>query len=119
MTGPQRQLADAGGDVQAGLAGDGHRLQGDAPAEAAEQRIGAGAEADGRVGGPPGVLAGQVAVAWTLGNPAVTAAIVGARNERQVEAIANAADLELCCNDLAEIEGRSFIPERRGVSSAE
>ncbi len=48
---------------------------------------------------------GQVAVAWTLRNPAVTAAIVGARNAVQVEKNIGAADLQLTDEDVAEIEG--------------
>jgi len=48
---------------------------------------------------------GQVAVAWTLRNPAVTAAIVGARNAVQVEKNIGAAELQLTDEDVAEIEG--------------
>jgi aryl-alcohol dehydrogenase-like predicted oxidoreductase len=47
---------------------------------------------------------GEVAIAWTLRNPAVTGAIVGVRSERQVSGIAGAADLELSTDDLLEIE---------------
>ena len=43
---------------------------------------------------------------WVLHNPAVTAAIVGARNARQVEQNVGAAELNLTDNDIAEIEGR-------------
>ena len=46
---------------------------------------------------------GEVAVAWTLANPAVTAAIVGARHPRQVEETARAADLVLTSGELREI----------------
>lgn len=49
---------------------------------------------------------GQVAVAWVLRNPAVTAAIVGARNAVQVEKNVGAAELPLTDDDVAEIEGR-------------
>lgn len=52
-------------------------------------------------GRPPG----QVAIAWTLRNPAVTAAIVGARNAKQVEGNVGAADLQLTDDEVAEIEG--------------
>jgi aryl-alcohol dehydrogenase-like predicted oxidoreductase len=52
-------------------------------------------------GRPPG----QVAIAWTLRNPAVTAAIVGARNAQQVEKNVDAADLQLTDDEVAEIEG--------------
>jgi aryl-alcohol dehydrogenase-like predicted oxidoreductase len=48
---------------------------------------------------------GQVAVAWVLRNPAVTAAIVGARNAQQVEKNVGAFELELADEEVAEIEG--------------
>jgi aryl-alcohol dehydrogenase-like predicted oxidoreductase len=49
---------------------------------------------------------GQVAVAWVLRNPVVTAAIVGARNAQQVEKNVGAAELQLTDLEIAEIEGR-------------
>jgi aryl-alcohol dehydrogenase-like predicted oxidoreductase len=52
-------------------------------------------------GRPPG----QIAIAWTIQNPAVTGAIVGARNARQVEGNVGAADLQLTDEEIAEIEG--------------
>jgi len=53
-----------------------------------------------------GTSPGAVAVAWTLRNPAVDAAIVGFRRPDQVDdAILAAANLELTDNDLTEIEG--------------
>lgn len=58
-----------------------------------------------RQGRPPG----QVAIAWTLRNPAVTGAIVGARNAKQVEGNVGAADLVLTDGEIAEIEGRNAI----------
>lgn len=48
--------------------------------------------------------AGQVAIAWALHNPAVTGAIVGARNPQQVEEMVGAADLHLSWQDMTEIE---------------
>jgi aryl-alcohol dehydrogenase-like predicted oxidoreductase len=48
--------------------------------------------------------AGAVAVAWTLRNPAVDAAIVGFRRSDQVDPILTAANLELADADIAEIE---------------
>jgi len=54
-----------------------------------------------RHGRPPG----QVAIAWTLRNPAVNGAIVGARNAKQVEGNVGAADLWLTPEEIAEIEG--------------
>jgi aryl-alcohol dehydrogenase-like predicted oxidoreductase len=48
---------------------------------------------------------GAVAVAWTLRNPAVDAAIVGFRRPDQVDPILPGAVLDLTDQDLAEIEG--------------
>jgi aryl-alcohol dehydrogenase-like predicted oxidoreductase len=56
-----------------------------------------------RQGRPPG----QVAIAWALRNPAVTGAIVGARNAKQVEGNVGAADLYLTDEEIAEIEGKN------------
>jgi aryl-alcohol dehydrogenase-like predicted oxidoreductase len=48
---------------------------------------------------------GAVAVAWTLGHPAVDGAIVGFRRPDQVDPILPAAQLELTDQDMAEIDG--------------
>jgi aryl-alcohol dehydrogenase-like predicted oxidoreductase len=48
---------------------------------------------------------GEVAIAWTLRNPAVTGAIVGARTPAQVDGWIGAAELRLSAGELAEIEG--------------
>lgn len=48
---------------------------------------------------------GTVAVAWTLRNPAVDAAIVGFRRSDQVDPLLPAANLELTAEDLEQIEG--------------
>ena len=47
---------------------------------------------------------GEVAIAWTLRNPAVTGAIVGVRSAQQVSGIAGAADIRLSAEDMLEIE---------------
>ena len=61
-----------------------------------------------RYGRPPG----QIAIAWTLRNPAVTGAIVGARNAKQVEGNVGAADLRLTDEEIAEIEGKNeYAPQ--------
>jgi aryl-alcohol dehydrogenase-like predicted oxidoreductase len=49
--------------------------------------------------------AGAVAVAWTLHNVAVDAAIVGFRRPSQVDPLVSAANLALTAEDLAEIAG--------------
>jgi aryl-alcohol dehydrogenase-like predicted oxidoreductase len=45
-----------------------------------------------------------VTVAWTLHNPAVTGAIVGARNARQAEGVMRASELRLSDEEVHEIE---------------
>ncbi len=52
-----------------------------------------------------GTRPGQVAIAWTLRHLAVTGAIVGARNARQVEDIMSAVDFRLTEAEIAEVEG--------------
>jgi aryl-alcohol dehydrogenase-like predicted oxidoreductase len=47
---------------------------------------------------------GEVAIAWTLHNPAVTGAIVGARNARQAEGVMRAGDLHLNDKEVSELE---------------
>ena len=47
---------------------------------------------------------GEVAIAWTLLNPAVTAAIVGARNAKQADGVMKAGDLVLTDQDIQQIE---------------
>ena len=47
---------------------------------------------------------GEVAIAWTLHNPAVTGAIVGARNSPQAAGVMRAGDLRLNENEVAESE---------------
>lgn len=59
------------------------------------------------VGARHGVSPGEVAVAWTLRNPAVDGAIVGFRDAAQVDGIAAASELELSDDDVAVIDGRA------------
>jgi aryl-alcohol dehydrogenase-like predicted oxidoreductase len=47
---------------------------------------------------------GEVAIAWTLRNPAVTGAIVGARNARQADGVMRAGELLLTDKEVNEIE---------------
>jgi aryl-alcohol dehydrogenase-like predicted oxidoreductase len=56
------------------------------------------------VGQQHGCAAGAVAVAWTLYNPAVTGAIVGARRPGQVDEVVAAAAVRLTRLDLMQIE---------------
>jgi aryl-alcohol dehydrogenase-like predicted oxidoreductase len=57
-----------------------------------------------KIGARHGHSAGEVAIAWTLHNPAVTAAIVGARSARQVDGNAGALSFRLSEEECAEIE---------------
>ena len=56
------------------------------------------------IGQRHGRTAGEVAIAWTLRHPAVTAAIVGMRNAIQVDGVTGAADFRLSPQELDEIE---------------
>jgi aryl-alcohol dehydrogenase-like predicted oxidoreductase len=47
---------------------------------------------------------GEIAIAWTLDNPAVTAAIVGFRNPQQVSGILGALEFRLNKSEMAEID---------------
>ena len=47
---------------------------------------------------------GEVAIAWTLRNPAVTGAIVGARNAQQADGVMRAGELHLTEDEVNEIE---------------
>jgi aryl-alcohol dehydrogenase-like predicted oxidoreductase len=51
-----------------------------------------------------GMTVGQLAIAWTLANPAVDVAIVGARNPEQIRGTAPAAEIHLSPEDLARID---------------
>lgn len=51
-----------------------------------------------------GHSAAEVAIAWTLAHPAVTAAIVGARSSEQVDGFSGALSLRLTPHDLARID---------------
>lgn len=54
-----------------------------------------------------GCSAAEVAVAWALARPGVTAAITGGRNARQVEEVAGAAAVSLRAADLAILDSVS------------
>jgi aryl-alcohol dehydrogenase-like predicted oxidoreductase len=56
------------------------------------------------VGARHGHTAGEVAIAWTLHNPAVTAAIVGFRNAKQVDGLIGAQTFRLSEDEYSEIE---------------
>jgi len=64
-----------------------------------------------QIGAAHGVSAGVVAIAWTLHNPAITAAIVGGRSANQIEGVLPAATFRLSEEEFAKIE--HFIKEQQ------
>jgi len=61
------------------------------------------------IGQQHGRSPGEVAIAWTLRQPAVTGAIVGGRHPEQIDTIIGAADFRLNKKELREIE--AFLRE--------
>ena len=57
------------------------------------------------IGAHHGRTPGEVAIAWTLRHPAVTAAIVGVRSAEQVDGVVGALDFRLSPMEIDEIEG--------------
>lgn len=57
-----------------------------------------------KIGDAHGRTPGEVAIAWTLRKPAVTAAIVGARSPKQVEGVIGAATFRLSADEVREID---------------
>jgi aryl-alcohol dehydrogenase-like predicted oxidoreductase len=62
------------------------------------------------IGAAHGVSAAQVALAWTLGRPAVTSVIVGARTEEQLKDNLAAADLVLSDEERRRLDDVSLVP---------
>ncbi|MCW5980816.1 MAG: aldo/keto reductase [Bryobacteraceae bacterium] len=56
-----------------------------------------------KIGGRRGRGPGEAAIAWTLRNPAVTAAIVGVRSPQQLQGVLGAPDLALSDADIEAI----------------
>src|SRR5579871_3531178 len=56
------------------------------------------------IGARHGRTPGEVAIAWTLRHPAVTAAIVGIRSARQLQGVIGAAEFRLSATEIAEID---------------
>ncbi|SRR5579884_1716285 len=61
------------------------------------------------IGYPHNVTAGVVAIAWTLSNPAVTGAIVGARHPGQIDDLVIAAETRL--TDMEKDQINQFLQE--------
>lgn len=63
----------------------------------------------GQIGARHGVSAGVVAIAWTLHQPAVTAAIVGGRSAKQVDGVFPAAKFRLTEAEFQEIQSQLAV----------
>lgn len=61
------------------------------------------------IGAGHGVAPGVVAIAWTLHNPAITAAIVGGRSAEQVDGVVPAREFRLSTDEYARIN--AFLAE--------
>ena len=66
-----------------------------------------------KVGARHGHSPGEVAIAWVLRHPAITGAIVGARNAKQAEGVMRAGELKLTPEEIAEIEGAAAAATAR------
>ncbi len=62
------------------------------------------------IGAKHGRSAGEVAIAWTLANPAVTAAIVGMRSASQAQGVLGALEFRLSKEEMARIEDFKKAP---------
>jgi aryl-alcohol dehydrogenase-like predicted oxidoreductase len=68
------------------------------------------AEVMTRIGALHGRTAGEVAIAWVLRNPAITAAIVGMRSAAQVQGVIGALEFRLNPEEIAEIDAFRRAP---------
>ena len=66
-----------------------------------------------------GLSVAQLAIAWTLANPAVHVAIVGGRTAEQVAATAPAAEVHLTAEVLVRIDGIVHREEHAGSPKLE
>jgi aryl-alcohol dehydrogenase-like predicted oxidoreductase len=57
-----------------------------------------------KIAAPHGRTAGEVAIAWTLRHPAVTAAIVGMRSAEQVKGVIGAMEFQLSAEEIRQID---------------
>lgn len=62
-----------------------------------------------KIGTRHGRTPGEVAIAWVLRRPAITGAIVGARNAKQAEEVMRAGGFRLTPEEIAEIEGVAAV----------
>lgn len=72
-----------------------------------------------KIGAPHERTPGEVAIAWTLSNPAVTAAIVGLRRADQVAGVVGALSFRLSAEELSEIEEFASSKSKSAVHTAQ
>ena len=89
----------------AGLPEDDFRRRAPAFQEPQLTRNLAQAELMREIGERHGRTHGEVAIAWVLRNPAVTAAIVGMRSAEQAQGVLGALEFRLSAEEAAEIDG--------------
>jgi aryl-alcohol dehydrogenase-like predicted oxidoreductase len=63
-----------------------------------------------RIGEARGLSAAQVALAWTLGRPAITSVVIGGRNAAQLKDNLAAAELVLTAEERADLDQVSELP---------
>jgi aryl-alcohol dehydrogenase-like predicted oxidoreductase len=61
------------------------------------------------IGARHGRTTGEIAIAWTLRRPEVTAAIVGLRNAAQLKGVIGAAELRLSAEEIREIDDYRYV----------
>ena len=66
-----------------------------------------------KVGARHGRSPGEIAIAWVQRHPAITGAIVGARNAKQAEGVMRAGELKLTTEEISEIEGAAAAATAR------
>ena len=66
-----------------------------------------------KVGARHGRGPGEIAIAWVLRHPAITGAIVGARNANQAEGVMRAGEIQLSKEEIAEIAGAAAVATAR------
>jgi aryl-alcohol dehydrogenase-like predicted oxidoreductase len=69
------------------------------------------------IGNRHGRTPGEVAIAWTLNNPAVTGAIVGLRKPDQVQGVIGALSFRLAPEEVGEIEAFFTKPKQAGEAA--
>jgi aryl-alcohol dehydrogenase-like predicted oxidoreductase len=104
---------ERGGEAPAGTRlGDAREDLEEAPARRAVERNFRAVDAARAVAAELGATVPQVAIAWLLHQPGVTAPIIGPRTLEQLEELLPAVDLRLSDEQLARLSAATAAPER-------